>query len=326
MLQIFTSPLPALGVGGVLAQEDWSTFLDAVSWELAGSPVVVDATSRGDTRAVVARGLLHALSYDERGDVIEVAVRVPTPGRISVVRHLISRPSGVASDSAKGAAPEPGAHRGRRRCADPRPPPAFSGVLGVSCTRTRASTAITPPGDATSGLRSSSAISGCASASADTRRRTSPTAASAAPACEMRRATTGDLASASTSGAASGARRTSTSRTTSTSEPPAPQATTAPKSGSWTTPTSSSAPGDAIGCTSTPVGSWPACRAAASTSPAARRAAATLRRSVLTAPTAPLWTRSGATAFTATGNPRLAAARPAAAGVAATCCARVAIP
>src|SRR4051794_32506523 len=83
MLQIFTSPLPALGVGGVLPAEDWSTFLDAVSWELAGSPVIVDVTSRDDARAVVARGVLHALMYDARGDVIEVAVRIPTPGRIS---------------------------------------------------------------------------------------------------------------------------------------------------------------------------------------------------------------------------------------------------
>jgi len=105
MLQIFSSPLPALGVGGVLAPDDWSTFLDAVSWELAGSPVVVDVTSPGDARAVIARGMLQALLYDARGDVIEVGVRIPTPSRISVLRHLISRPTGVASDSAKGLLP-----------------------------------------------------------------------------------------------------------------------------------------------------------------------------------------------------------------------------
>ena len=105
MLQIFSSPLPALGVGGVLAPDDWSTFLDAVAWELAGSPVVVDVTSPGDARAVIARGVLQALLYDARGDVIEVGVRIPTPSRISVLRHLISRPIGVASDSAKGLLP-----------------------------------------------------------------------------------------------------------------------------------------------------------------------------------------------------------------------------
>jgi hypothetical protein len=103
MLQTFTSPLPALGVGGVLAPDDWSSFLDAVSGELAGSPVVVDVTAPGDARGVIARGVLQALLYD--GDVIEVAVRMPTPGRISVLRHLISRPTGVASDSAKGLLP-----------------------------------------------------------------------------------------------------------------------------------------------------------------------------------------------------------------------------
>jgi hypothetical protein len=105
MLQIFTSPLPALGVGGIRAPDDWAAFLDAVSGELAGSPVIVDVTSSDRPRAVVARGVLHVLRYDPRSDVIEVAVRTPTPHRISVVRHRVSRPTGVASDSAKGLLP-----------------------------------------------------------------------------------------------------------------------------------------------------------------------------------------------------------------------------
>jgi hypothetical protein len=105
MLQIFTRPLPALGVGGVLAPEEWSTFLDAVSAELAGSPVVVDVALRGTPRTVVVRGVLHALVYDPRGDVLEVAVQTPTPNRISVLRHLISHPTGVATDCAKGLLP-----------------------------------------------------------------------------------------------------------------------------------------------------------------------------------------------------------------------------
>src|SRR6476659_6881126 len=84
MLQIFTSPLPALGVGGILAPDDWPAFLDAVSGELAGSPVIVDVTSSNRPRAVVARGVLQVLLYDPRSDVIEVAVRTPTPDRISV--------------------------------------------------------------------------------------------------------------------------------------------------------------------------------------------------------------------------------------------------
>ena len=105
MLQIFTSPLPALGVGGILAPDDWPAFLDAVSDEMAGSPVIVDVTSTDRPRAVVARGVLQVLLYDPRSDVIEVAVRTPTPHRISVVRHRVSRPTGVASDSAKGLLP-----------------------------------------------------------------------------------------------------------------------------------------------------------------------------------------------------------------------------
>ena len=58
----------------------------------------------------------------------------------------------------------------------------------------------------------------------------------------------------------SGASRTATSPSSSTAWPPAPQATTGPKSGSPTTPTISSAPAGAIRCTRNPSGSWPAAR------------------------------------------------------------------
>ena len=105
MSQTFTRPLPALGVGGVIATTEWSAFLDAVSAELAGSPVALEVASPGQPRAVLARGVLHSLLYDPRADVIEVAVQTPTPGRISVLRHLISRPVGVASDSTHGLLP-----------------------------------------------------------------------------------------------------------------------------------------------------------------------------------------------------------------------------
>jgi len=49
--------------------------------------------------------VLQTLLYDARGHVIEVGIRTPTPSRISILRHLISRPAGVASDSAKGLLP-----------------------------------------------------------------------------------------------------------------------------------------------------------------------------------------------------------------------------
>ncbi len=105
MLQTFTSPLPALGFGGIVAASEWSAFLDAVSAELAGSPVIVDVESPECARAVVARGVLHAVLYDQRGDVVEVAIQTPTPARISVLRHLITCPVGVASDAARGLLP-----------------------------------------------------------------------------------------------------------------------------------------------------------------------------------------------------------------------------
>jgi hypothetical protein len=105
LTQTFTSPLPALGFGGVIDTSEWSSFLDAVSGELAGSPVAIEVASPGQPRVVMARGVLHSLLYDARGDVIEVAVQIPAPGRISVLRHVISGPMGVASDSTKGILP-----------------------------------------------------------------------------------------------------------------------------------------------------------------------------------------------------------------------------
>src|SRR5215218_1641004 len=59
-----------------------------------------------------------------------------------------------------------------------------------------------------------------------------------------------------------GASRTRTSPRSSTARPPAPQATTGPKSGSPTTPAIISTPADAIRWARNPSGSYPAARTA----------------------------------------------------------------
>ena len=83
----------------IVAPWNWSTFLEGLSTEVAGVPVVVDVSAQGLNHAVVARGILEAMLYDERGDVVEIAVQVPTPGRPSLLRHHVSEPLSISTDS-----------------------------------------------------------------------------------------------------------------------------------------------------------------------------------------------------------------------------------
>jgi hypothetical protein len=76
----------------VVPAAEWQSFADAGTTELAGLPVVLDVASPGQAARPLARGVLEGLSYDPRGRVIEVAVRIPTPGAAAVLRHLIARP------------------------------------------------------------------------------------------------------------------------------------------------------------------------------------------------------------------------------------------
>ncbi len=151
---------------------------------------------------------------------------------------------------------------------------------GAAVTRTRASTTIAPSGPAISGLQSTSTISGCAPASADSRTSTSSTAATSArrrpaEAVEQRerRAARGpsraasspvtgasrdcDVAEQLDGSAARGARR----------RPGRSRDRLA-------TPTSSSTPSAAISWTRNPVGSCPAARTAVAIAFAARVVAA----------------------------------------------------
>ena len=88
----------------VVPAADWRTFLDEVAVEMAGLPVAIEVRRRERMTRMAARGVLHALLYDVRDDVIEIAVQTPTSGRVAVMRHLIARPARVVADAA-GLAP-----------------------------------------------------------------------------------------------------------------------------------------------------------------------------------------------------------------------------
>jgi hypothetical protein len=88
----------------VVPAVEWQSFADATTTEFAGLPVVLDVASTGQPARPLARGVLDGLSYDPRNRVIEVAVRIPTAGAASVLRHLISRPATV-NTVARGLSP-----------------------------------------------------------------------------------------------------------------------------------------------------------------------------------------------------------------------------
>ena len=104
-MQPATSPISPGALRRLVAPADWSDFLDQVSMELANAPVLVDVSWHGLPPTQVARGVVQAFLYDSRADVIEIAIRIPTPGPFSVLRHLIDRPESVVADAAIGLLP-----------------------------------------------------------------------------------------------------------------------------------------------------------------------------------------------------------------------------
>jgi hypothetical protein len=117
-------------VDRVVSRSDWSALFDGVMAEVEGLPVAVEIRRRGRIARTSAHGVLNALLYDERGDIIEIAVQAPTPGRIAVMRHLITSPVHVTTDAAIGLLPatvmvqDAGGDVTRLRL---EPSPAFSG-------------------------------------------------------------------------------------------------------------------------------------------------------------------------------------------------------
>jgi hypothetical protein len=91
-----------------LAHENWSEYFDAVSKELPGAVISIEITDPPNPPLIEAGSLaLHALAYDRRDDVFEVAATKasPSPQVPSVVRRLVDQPERVVVDSRTLLAP-----------------------------------------------------------------------------------------------------------------------------------------------------------------------------------------------------------------------------
>lgn len=83
-----------------LTPEVWSEYLDAVSQELLNAPVSIEIEDPPRAPMREAQHLaLHALSYDRRNDVFEVAAARGGPHLPSVLRHAVDHPSRIEVDS-----------------------------------------------------------------------------------------------------------------------------------------------------------------------------------------------------------------------------------
>ena len=89
-----------------LAQEAWSEYLDAVSKELLNAPVSIETVAAPEPCEVEAERLaLHALAYDCRDDVFEVAAAQGGAHAPTVLRHMIAHPMRIEVDSHTMLAP-----------------------------------------------------------------------------------------------------------------------------------------------------------------------------------------------------------------------------
>jgi hypothetical protein len=89
-----------------LASETWSEYFDALGRELLHAPTSIEVGEPSGPASVEARRLaLHALTYDRRDDVFEVAVAQGGPRLPGVLRHLVDHPTRVAVDNHTMLAP-----------------------------------------------------------------------------------------------------------------------------------------------------------------------------------------------------------------------------
>ena len=89
-----------------VACESWAEYFDALSRELLHAPTSIEVGGPSGPASVEARHLaLHALTYDCRSDVLEVAVARGGPHLPGVVRHLVDHPARVAIDNQTMLAP-----------------------------------------------------------------------------------------------------------------------------------------------------------------------------------------------------------------------------
>ncbi|MFZ0975382.1 MAG: DUF5335 family protein [Solirubrobacteraceae bacterium] len=89
-----------------LASETWAEYFDALSRELFHAPTSIEVVDSSGPANVEAKHLaLHALTYDHRDDVFEVAVARGGPHLSAVLRHLVDHPARVAVDNDTMLAP-----------------------------------------------------------------------------------------------------------------------------------------------------------------------------------------------------------------------------
>jgi Family of unknown function (DUF5335) len=89
-----------------LASETWAEYFDALSRELLHAPATIEVVDPSGSASVEAKHLaLHALTYDRRDDVFEVAVARGGPHPPAVLRHLVDHPARVAVDNHTMLAP-----------------------------------------------------------------------------------------------------------------------------------------------------------------------------------------------------------------------------
>ena len=82
-----------------LAPDTWSEYFDALSKEFMNAPVSIEIVDVSGRPTIEVSHLdLHALSYDGRDDVFEVAV-ARRNGHVPVSHHVVDKPERVTIDS-----------------------------------------------------------------------------------------------------------------------------------------------------------------------------------------------------------------------------------
>jgi len=89
-----------------LASETWAEYFDALGRELLHAPTSIEVGDPSGPACVEVTHLaLHALTYDHRDDVFEVAVARGGPHLPGVLRHLVDHPARVVVDNHTMLAP-----------------------------------------------------------------------------------------------------------------------------------------------------------------------------------------------------------------------------
>ena len=89
-----------------LASDTWAEYFDALGRELLHAPTSIEVGDPSGPASVEAKRLaLHALTYDRRDDVFEVAVARGGPHLPGVLRHWVDHPARVAVDNDTMLAP-----------------------------------------------------------------------------------------------------------------------------------------------------------------------------------------------------------------------------